>query len=92
MLIFVHEIANSGRYQAELEDGTVLVKSSREPLLASARVLQRRGVPPDTELIMVRRSTGEQSIRGKLGKLAKLTVKNDHTRFVRWEPPPSFKV
>ena len=85
MLIYVREIKNRGRYRAELEDGTVLVESSSQPLLDSARVLQRQGIAPDTELVMVRRSTGEQSIRGRVGKLAKLTVRNSNTAFRLWE-------
>ena len=85
MLVYVAEIERRGRYRAELEDGTVLVESSNQPLLDSARVLIGQGIDPDTELVMARRATGEHSIRGKAGALAKLTVQNSQTRFRRWE-------
>jgi hypothetical protein len=52
MLIIVSENKHGGRFRATLEDSTPLVKSSRTPLLDSARILLRQGIDPNTRLVM----------------------------------------
>jgi hypothetical protein len=90
MLIYVEEIKRAGRYKAMLADGTVLLKSSRQPLLDGARALLAQGVDPETVLVMAR-STGTESLRAKVGDAAKLTVQEGDRvgpRFVKWKPYP----
>jgi hypothetical protein len=91
MLLYVEEIKRSGRYKAVLADGTVLLKSSRQPLLDGARALLAQGIDPETVLVMARKSTGTESLRAKVGDAAKLTVQEGDRvgpRFVKWKPYP----
>jgi hypothetical protein len=41
-----------GQYSAYIEDGGLLVQVTTTPLFVSARVLQERGIPNDTEITM----------------------------------------
>jgi hypothetical protein len=91
MLIYVEEIKRSGRYKAMLADGTVLLKSSRQPFLDGARALLAQGIDPETVLVMARRGTGSESLRARVGDAAKLAVREDDRvgpRFVKWKPYP----
>lgn len=53
-LIFIEE-KNGGLYRAAFSDGELIVRS-RQPFFDGARELLRRGIDPNTVLIMVRRS------------------------------------
>jgi hypothetical protein len=61
-------------FSARLEDGRILVASARCPLLEAARVLLAKGVDPGTVLEMQHQGSAIVAMRGKLGKLAGLTV------------------
>ncbi len=85
--------AGGGRYDA-MCDGNLIVANRREPLFAAARVMLAKGEPPDTVLVMRHAGSAIDSMSGKVGKLAKLGVRergNGH-RIVRFqdvtEPPP----
>jgi hypothetical protein len=91
MLIYVEELKRSGRYKATLADGTVLLKSSRQPLLDGARALLAQGIDPETVLVMARKSAGTESLLARAGDAAKLTVQEGDRvgpRFVKWKPYP----
>jgi hypothetical protein len=80
-----------GKFVAALPDGTVLVKSTRQPLLDTARVLIAEVHDPDTRLEMRHRGSATLSMFGQIGELAKLTVRenDDGIRLVRYEPFPT---
>ena len=75
-----------GLYEASL-DGEVLCQR-REPFLAAARVLQARGVPPDTPIAQQNEDEPYASLRSTVGKAAALRVTEDHgmPRFSKFRP------
>jgi hypothetical protein len=88
--IVVHETSNRrGIFEAWI--GRRLVCRSREPLLATARILLAQGVPPDTRLEMRHRGSTHIALAGRIGRLARLTVAEDAKRgpsFRQWKPAP----
>lgn len=78
------------RYEVRL--GAELLITSRTPLLAAARELEKRGHSPDTILTMSRAGSDTVSLRSTLGTAAKLTVIENETagpKFSRYRPPPA---
>lgn len=78
------------RYEVRL--GAELFITSRTPLLAAARELEKRGHSPDTILTMSRAGSDTVSLRSTLGTAAKLTVIENETagpRFGRYRAPPA---
>lgn len=78
------------RYEVRL--GAELLVTSRTPLFAAARELEKRGHSPDTILIMCHAGSDTASLRSTLGAAAKLTVIENETagpRFSRYRPPPA---
>jgi hypothetical protein len=74
MLNIVSETKHGGRFRATLEDSTPLVKSSRTPLLDSARILLRQGIDPHTPLTMRHARATHDALTSTVGAAAKLTV------------------
>jgi hypothetical protein len=79
-----------GHYVARLEDGRVLGKPSKQPLLDAARELLGLGYEPTTVLVMRHAGSDTDSLTCQIGPAAKLRVKEDRggPRFVAWEPIP----
>lgn len=79
-----------GLFSAQLEDGTVVCKSSRQPLLDSARELIARGVDPKFILVMRHRGDSFDAMSATIGKAAQLTVEersgSGSPRFQKWRP------
>jgi hypothetical protein len=88
MFLDVEERKKRDGYYNAYVDGEFLL-CAREPLLDGARLLLQRGVDPEVELIMRWKHSGTQSLRGKVGKLAKLDVRDgpDGLRLVPWDGP-----
>jgi hypothetical protein len=57
-------------------DGELIVTSSRQPFLDAARVLLARGVDSNSWLIQRHAGSDVDSLRGKVGIAAKLTVQD----------------
>lgn len=71
--IFWESADRRGWFPAELADVTVLT-NSRQPFLDAARVLIALGCDPNIMLFGRRKGSVSWSLRGRLGKAAKLTV------------------
>ena len=67
--------ASPGRFDAFLPDGHALLRDVYEPLLDAAKLLADQGVDPDTVLVMRHQGRSFDAMRGRLGKLAKLTIR-----------------
>jgi hypothetical protein len=77
-----------GRFDATVH-GELLVRSSRTPFCDAARVLLGRGVDSNSWLIMRHAGSDVNSLRGKVGVAARLTVaegERDAPRFRCWKP------
>jgi len=86
--IIISEI-RGGRYSAQLEDGTELCRSTRQPLLDGARELPRRGYDPATSIVMRREGSSIEALSSTVGAVAKLTVEESNyarPRFTQWKP------
>jgi len=70
-----------GMFRAWL--GSRLVGTWREPLFATARLLLAEGADPDALLSMRWRDSRIESMRGRVGVLAGLAVKDDGTPSIR---------
>src|SRR5262249_5605603 len=70
-------------------NGELLVSSSRVPLLDAARALLASGADPNGWLIMRHAGSDTDCLRGKIGLLARLTVRQDNygTPKLRWRAP-----
>ena len=66
IIIVVEPVVGRPGYFAAALDGVGLC-ISREPLLAAARELDRRGAPPDTILAMRHAGSDHDALRGQLG-------------------------
>jgi hypothetical protein len=55
-------------------DGRVVVASSRQPFLDSARVLMRTGIAAETVIMGVLTGSTTVSLRGRVGDAARFTV------------------
>jgi hypothetical protein len=74
LILMVEETSTRrGRFDGWI-DGELVVQSSRQPFLDASRELMKRGVDPATILMMRHRKTGTDSLRGPIGKAAKLDV------------------
>src|SRR5262249_44705977 len=75
-------------------NGELLVRSSRTPFTATARVLLDRGIDSNSWLIMRHRGSEVDALRGKVGVAARLTVKEPDrgrahfARYVPFSPSP----
>jgi hypothetical protein len=83
--ITIREIANAGRWEATLNGGEVLTRST-QPFFDSARILIQRGCDPQTRLIMMRAGRDQVDLTTPLGAAAKLTVDKANVRFATWRP------
>ena len=83
-----------GQFSAALEDGRVLVASSRTPFFSAARVLLREGVDPATKIAMIHATSGTESLRSTVGAAAELGVSESGPRgptirrLTGWEGDP----
>jgi hypothetical protein len=78
-----------GRYEARLDDGTVLVTASRQPFLDVARKLIDLGRDPAAVLTMRWRGSEIDCLIAPIGVAAKLTVdEHNGTRFAKWKALP----
>lgn len=79
-----------GRWLAFDEDGSVLLKNTASPLLSGARVLLKRGVPPETFVTMRYEGSETDVFRPvPLRQAAALGIsERDHrsVRFDAWKP------
>jgi hypothetical protein len=79
-----------GHYDAVV-NGEMLVHSSRSPFCDAARVLLKRRVDSNSWLILRHAGSEVDSLRGKVGLIAKLTVAEGERgapRFRSWKAPP----
>ena len=71
----------------EVYIGDRRICTSRTPLLAAARVLQKEGLPDETVLEMRHAGTDVVALRATIGTAAGLTVREDDgPRFVKFDP------
>ena len=75
-----------GQFSACLPDGTILVRSSRQPFLDAARALLDAGYPATTWIEGWRSGATTFALRAQLGVAAGLTVDESKTCFARWKP------
>jgi len=78
-----------GRFVTMLADGSVILPSSRQPLLDAARVLLALGCDPEQRLVMRHQGSSINAMSGKIGELAKLAVRETITEgphFVPYQP------
>ena len=78
-----------GEFTAKI-NGELLVWSSRTPLLDAARALLGKGADSNSWLILRHAGSNTDCLRGKLGILARLAVRegNEAPRFAAWKPHP----
>ena len=94
MLTLTVSVANYGNrgplFAAHLGD-RLIVASSTQPLLDSARVLLREGVDPETKLVMRHKGSDTDALSGRVGELAMLTVWEtaEGPRLGRWRADES---
>ncbi|MGY3131994.1 hypothetical protein ACVWZM_002676 [Bradyrhizobium sp. USDA 4501] len=79
-----------GRFVATLVDGSVILPSSRQPPLDAARVLLARGCDPEQRLVMRHRGSSINAMSGKIGELAKWTVRETNTEGPHFVPHQPF--
>jgi hypothetical protein len=87
-LVIVTPNGAPGYYDAVV-NGEMLVRSSRTPFCDAARVLLERGVDGNSWLVMRHAGSEIDSLRGKVGVAAKLTVKEPdrgRAHFARYVP------
>ena len=80
----------TGKFEARLEDGRMLVRASRTPFFDSARRLLDEGVDPGTILIMRHKGSTVDALRATVGAAAKLTVAERDAsgpRIEKWTSP-----
>ena len=75
-----------GRSKASVLDGTILISSSRQAFLDSARALIRAGYDPDNWLEAWRVDSTEFVLRARLRTAALLTIDDRRTILARWKP------
>jgi len=88
-VVVVAPVDRCDRFSAHLEDGRLLVKTSRQPFLDAARVLLAEGADPHTTILMRHRGSDVNALRAQLGVAAGLTVREEDgrpPRFARWKP------
>src|SRR5450759_1501882 len=91
ILIVVEPVGHHCRFSARLADGgRVIVRSSRQPFLDSARRLLDLGYDPTALLVLRHAGSETDCLTAKIGAAAKLTVKEDRgwPRFVPWDALP----
>jgi hypothetical protein len=75
-----------GQSCASLPEGTILVRSSRQPFLDAARALLDAGYPATTWIEGWRSGATTFALRAQLGVAAGLTVDEIKACFARWKP------
>jgi hypothetical protein len=73
MMIVIEEYKRHGRFDAYLEDGRWLCRSTT-PLLDASRKLLAEGLPPETPIAMRHKNSTTISLRSIIGAAAKLRV------------------
>jgi hypothetical protein len=68
--IILEPVDRHGRSKASLPDGTMLVKSSRQPFLEAARALMAAGHSPNSWLEGWRPGSSTWALRARLGIVA----------------------
>jgi hypothetical protein len=81
----MESIDRRGRLRASLPDGTVLIASSRQPFLDSARALIRAGHNPESWLEAWRRGATAFALKGRLRIAASLSIDETRTAFTKWK-------
>jgi hypothetical protein len=69
-------------------DGRVVVCASRQPFLDAARALLAEGLDAAATMVMRHAGSNTDSLRGPIGKAARLDVKEGPCRFIWAEPRP----
>jgi len=80
-----------GRFVTMLADGSVILPSSRQPLLDAARVLLALGCDPEQRLVMRHQGSSINAMSGKIGELAKLTVRETDTEGPHFRALPTVR-
>jgi hypothetical protein len=73
MMIVIEEYKRRGQFDAYLEDGRWLCRSTA-PLLDASRKLLAEGLPPETPIAMRHKNSTTTSLRSTIGAAAKLRV------------------
>jgi hypothetical protein len=88
-IIIVARPNGRGRYDA-IHAGEILVRSTSIPFLAGCRALLARGFDPDAVAVMRHEGSSTDSLRGRIGKAAELTVseatRDGKPRFATYHP------
>jgi hypothetical protein len=77
------------KYRAALADGGLILAASTQPFHDGARELLKRGFDPNSTLIMKRASTDVIAMRGVLGEVARMAMRESPTRgpdYARYVP------
>jgi hypothetical protein len=78
--------SSAGKFKARLEGQKQILRASKQPFLDGARALLEQGYDPDNILVMRHAGSDLDSLRGKLGVAATLTVDESNTpRFRKWK-------
>lgn len=81
VLILIRETAlRHGQFEARLESGRAVVKSSTTPFCDAARVLLGLGYSPDTVLVMRHAGSQTEALRAPIGVAAGLEVAEGYFR------------
>jgi hypothetical protein len=88
-VLIVVEPVGGGRFRSKI-DGRVIVESSRQPFVDSARVLIGEGCDPSVALHMKHTGSDVVALRAPLGKAARLSVEEgpNGPRFVPFRKDP----
>jgi hypothetical protein len=79
--IIVSEIpGGQSKYRAMLHDGTVIVKASSQPFHDAARKLMQGGFDPNSTLLMMRDGSEVVAMRGTLGEVARMCIRESPGR------------
>jgi hypothetical protein len=90
MIEIVVTPSNGGHFNATV-DGEKLC-SSRTPFFSAARVLLKRGVDPDTKIVMRHTGSETTSLRSTVGAAAALTVDESGPKFAKLQGLPPWGV
>jgi hypothetical protein len=77
------------RYHEQNEDVLLI---SRQPLLDSAMLFLSLGCDPGATIVMRRRGSSRDDLRGTISVAAKLAVDETETIFAKWKPFPEAPV
>lgn len=86
LLTLIVTPSSANKFEARFEGQTQILCTSRQPFLDAARALLDQGYDPDNILLMRHEGSDVDSLRGKLGVAATLTVDESNTpRFRKWK-------